>query len=163
MKDLQPGKTSSRWKRPYLYNTIVAYYLLISLAIAFSLTVVNLEILNIGIDGVLVSVLHLPTLILLTSFAIGLFILSVSSLIGAIALLKNKKFGIYVSFFALFATFMQYFFDYAFAATTIDDFLFSSKNEVAWIVGLAFLILPTAVMYVLLVLGWKRVQWIKKP
>jgi len=139
---------------------VVAIYLLSSIVVAVLFTISILDIWNVGL-GFVGGLLDLPSLIVFSFSAIGLFIIIPSNLAGALFLLENKKGGVFVSFFALPVSFVFHFFFYAYAlaVANIDALGFSSNSTALPSIGLALVILPTAIMYWILILGWKRVKW----
>jgi len=168
----QHGKKESRWHKPNLFATIVSIYLLLLAAItssmlgyfAYSNDIVP-AILTVHVLAVFAYMQHLvitPVILVWVTFFIsgGSIAWAVPSVIGAVLLLRRKKIGVFISLAVLIIL--------LFGSSMLTS-IFLAQNPFAVpsiFVGPALgvligtlLIASAAIMCVLLIIGWKRVQW----
>ena len=146
-------KLGSRWRKPRLYLTLVAFALMLSLALSGFFF-------SIGHDGSISLVdedrgKRFASIVPLTAYG-WLLILAIPTTIGAAALLSARKVGIFISVAILpilaFTLGMSIFF-------ALQD----SQGELFTKLLIDFSIASIMAMLGPLLLGWKRIIWIVKP
>ena len=143
----------SRWHKPRLYLSVVAFSLVFSLSLSGILF-------SIGHEGPISFVdedegLRFAGIIPLTAYG-WLLILAIPTTIGAAALLYGRKLGIFISLVILpilsFTLGMSVFF-------ALQD----SQREMFTKLLIDFSIASTMAMLGPLLLGWKRIRWGSSP
>lgn len=146
-------KLRSRWRKPRLYLTLVAFSLIFSLALSGILF-------SIGHKGSISLIdedngLKFAGIIPLTAHG-WLLILAIPTSIGAAALLSARKLGIFISLAILpilsFTLGMSVFF-------ALQD----SQREMFTKLLIDFSIASIMAMLGPLLLGWKRIRWVVSP
>lgn len=146
-------KLVSRWRKPRLYLTLVAFALILSLALSGIFFSIGHEgsISLIDDDGGI----RFAGIIPLTAYG-WLLILAIPTTIGAAALLSARKLGIFISLAILpilaFTLGMSIFF-------ALQD----SREEMLTKLLIDFSIASIMAMLGPLLLGWKRIRWIVNP